>query len=82
MRLGSVEHFTKLYEDVIADRVAEDVKFDISEELEIAKEFIKTLSRKIDELKRENKALRKEIALSKNLKNFMVDGFDIDNPYD
>ena len=58
--MTSVEHFTKLYEDVIADRVAEDVKFDIAEELEIAKGFIKTLSRKIDELKRENEEPRNE----------------------
>tara|TARA_Y100000114_G_scaffold133904_1_gene133661 strand:+ start:146 stop:400 length:255 start_codon:yes stop_codon:yes gene_type:complete len=81
MRLGSVEHFTKLYEDMIADRVAEDVKTGIAEELDIAKGLIKTLSKKVDELKRENKELKKEIILNKNLKNFMVDGFDIDNPY-
>ena len=66
---------------MIADRVAEDVKTGIAEELDIAKGLIKTLSKKVDELKRENKELKKEIILNKNLKNFMVDGFDIDNPY-
>ena len=43
---------------------------------------IRNLKEKIELLEQENKALRKEIALSKNLKNFMVDGFDMDNPYD
>lgn len=47
-----------------------------------AQSRIRNLKERIELLEQENKALKKEITLSKNLKNFMVDGFDIDNPYD
>jgi len=47
-----------------------------------AQSRIRNLKEKIEQLHEENKALKKEIALSQNLKNFMVDGFDINNPYD
>ena len=70
MKLGSVEHFTKIYNDLAEKKDC----------LPFLERKIQTLKEKIELLEQENKALKKEIALSKNLKNFMVDGFDIDNP--
>ena len=70
MKLGSVEHFTKIYNDLADEQNAE-----LNQEIQRLKE-------KIELLELENSNLKVEITLSKNLKNFMVDGFDIDNPYE
>lgn len=70
MKLGSVEHFTKIYNDLADEQTAE-----LNQEIQRLKE-------KIELLELENSNLKVEITLSKNLKNFMVDGFDIDNPHD
>ena len=80
MKLGSVEHFTKIYNDLADEQNGVNtMKKDCIPFLE---RKIQTLKEKIELLEQENEALKKEITLSKNLKNFMVDGFDIDNPYD
>ena len=71
MELGSTDHFFKIYKDLPEEQVKGYYKIRTAE-----------LLQEIELLKQENMALSKEINLSKNLKNFMVDGFDIDNPYD
>jgi uncharacterized protein (UPF0335 family) len=44
-----------------------------------AQSKIRNLRDEVERLELENSRLKKEIALSKNLKNFMVEGFDINS---
>jgi uncharacterized protein (UPF0335 family) len=65
----------------VVQLLREEISMDIREQKLTwwAQSKIRNLRDEVERLELENSRLKKEIALSKNLKNFMVEGFDINS---